>query len=133
MPLHNVVEQPLTVGEEQFVEGSAPGGRYAAIFEDDGDTGYFYALDLSHAEQPVQDALHIYNVVNIVNRDTLSTVTIGWSADSQKAALLINGNAHAVVDFSTKRGYCRTGFPPPSAESGWTGHDWDDAAVDLFA
>ncbi|HEY9132369.1 MAG TPA: DUF2251 domain-containing protein [Dyella sp.] len=133
MPLHNVVEHPLTVGGEQFIEGPAPGGRYAAIFEDDGDTGYLYALDLSRQEQPIQDALHIYNVVNIADRETMSTLTIGWSGDGLKAALLINGHPHAVIDFVAKHGYCRTGFPPPSIESGWIGHDWDDTAMDLFA
>ncbi|HEX7817664.1 DUF2251 domain-containing protein [Dyella sp.] len=132
MPLYHVVEQPLNVGNEQFIESPAPGGRYAVVFEDDGDTGYFYALDLSKGEQPIADALHIYNVVNIADRDQLSTVSIGWSADGTKSVLLINGHPHAVVDFSGKRGYCRTGFPPPSTESGWNGHDWSDSAIELF-
>lgn len=57
---------------------------------------------------------------------------LAWSADGLKAAVLINGWPHAVFDFEGRRGYCRTGFPPPNPN--WTGHDhaWDDRAVELF-
>ncbi|MBT2145443.1 DUF2251 domain-containing protein [Rhodanobacter sp. LX-100] len=47
--------------------------------------------------------------------------------------MLINGYVHAIFDFSATRGYCRTGFPPPSKSGGWHGHDWDDSAFKLFA
>jgi hypothetical protein len=46
--------------------------------------------------------------------------------------LTINGRAHAVFDFAAKRGYCRTGFPPPSKRWSAEGHAWDDAALRLF-
>jgi hypothetical protein len=132
MPVNVVAKQEITVGTDQFVEGAALGGPFVVVFEDDGDTGYFYALDRSQSGQPIQDAMHIYNVANVTDKHLPSIVELGWSSDNQKAVLLINGYAHAIFDFSAKRGYCRTGFPPPSASSGWQGHDWDDSASKLF-
>ena len=133
MPINVVAEQRICVGAEDFVDGTAPDGRFAVVFEDDGDTGYFYALDRSKSGQPIQDAMHIYNSANVTDKHVPSLIEIGWSPDSLKAVLLINDYPHAIFDFSAKRGYCRTGFPSPSEDGGWTGHEWDDSAFKLFA
>mgnify|MGYP003576496887 FL=1 len=125
-------KQGIRVGMPDQVHGDAPDGAYSAVFEDDGDTGYFYALDHAHGGQPIQNALHIYNVANVSDRHLPSEVEIGWSLDSAKVALLINGYPHAVFDFASKQGYCRTGFPPPSSHSGWKGHEWSDECLALF-
>jgi hypothetical protein len=135
MPIQNTAEHEFLVGQPTVVEGPAPEGPFVAVFEDDESTGYFYALDTSHQSQPIQDALQIYNVANISDRAKPSTVKIGWSLDSQKAVLLINGHPHAVFDFSAKQGYCRTGFPPSAPDGSWAsqGHEWREAAIELFA
>lgn len=132
MPAELVAEQSITVGQPIIVEGQAPNARYGAVFEDDGRTGYFYGLDFSRREQPIVDARHIYNVEQVTDRDIPSLVQIGFSADGLKAAFLINGYPHAVIDFAGKEAYCRTGFPPPSAE--WSARDatWGDEAIELF-
>lgn len=59
MPINVVAKRQITVGTEEFVEGAAPDGSFVVIFEDDGDTGYFYALDRSQSGQPIRDAMHI--------------------------------------------------------------------------
>ena len=118
-------------GSETFFDSASPAGRWAVVFEDDTDTGYFYALDRESADSLIQEALHIYNVRNVTDRHKESVATVTWSADGQKACLQINGYAHAVFDFDAKRGYCRTNFPPPGK---WITHDfkWDDAILALF-
>ena len=135
MPIQVTAEQEFVVGQATVVEGAAPEGPFVAVFEDDESTGYFYALDTSSSGQPIQDALQIYNVANVTDRAKPSTVKVGWSTDSQKVALLINGYPHAVFDFSSKQGYCRTGFPPPASDSAWgsQGHAWIETALELFA
>ena len=133
MPICVVAEQEINVGTAEFVDGTAPDCRYAVVFEDDGETGYLYALDRSLEEQPILDAMHIYNVANVSDRHLPSRVTIGWSPDNLKVVLLINKYPHAVYDFESKHGYCRTGFPPPSKDGGWSGHAWDDSVGRLFA
>jgi hypothetical protein len=128
-----VAEQEIRVGEPSVVEGASPTPPFVVVFEDDGDTGYLYALDISRADNPIVDALQIYNVAAVTDRHLPSTVQLVWSQDDKKAALLINRYPHAIFDFETHRGYCRTGFPPPS-KNGWTkhSHEWDDRAEELF-
>lgn len=135
MPITITAESELIVGTALVVEAQAPQEPFVALFEDDGDTGYFYALDTSAAGNPIQDALHIYNAANVTDRQRPSAIEIGWSQDSRKVVLLINGYPHAIFDFEAKRGYCRTGFPPAPDDSPWGlhGHAWSDAAVELFA
>lgn len=123
----------LIVGEFQVIESSAPEGPFAAVFEDDGETGYFYALDGSVDGNPIQDALHIYNVKEVPDGHIPSDVKIGWSEDSKKCVLLINGYPHGVFDYEAQNGYCRSGFPPPMSQD-WSisGHHWNDAVDDFF-
>lgn len=127
-----VAEETLTVGEAAVLQGPSPGGRFLVTFEDDGQTGYFFALDLLNPVKPICDALHIYNVEAVADRDQDSVFQIAWSQDGLKACLIINDDPHAVFDFEAKRGYCRTGFPPADPE--WTkfSHEWDDGVVELF-
>ena len=111
----------------------SPDGRHSAFFEDEGETGYFYALDLLRTPDMILDALHIYNVSNVVDRDRPSQVDIVWSEDGLKCALLINDYPHAVFDFSARRGYCRKNFPNfKNPEDGsWihADHSWSDEAI----
>ena len=130
-------EQEIRVGEPTVIGGRSPTPPFVVVFEDDGATGYFYAYDTSRTGNPIVDAMHIYNVADVTDKHLPSEVQIVWSPDGQKAALLINKYLHAIFDFSARRGYCRTGFPPPANEwpehgQGWDGHEWDDKAVDLF-
>ncbi|EIH4171129.1 DUF2251 domain-containing protein [Escherichia coli] len=123
----------LIVGEAMAIKSLAPDGMLAAVFEDDGNTGYFYALDESVEGNPVRDAVHIYNVEDISDAHIPSDVKIGWSEDCLKCVLLINGYPHGVFDFEGKNGYCRSGFPPPvNHECSVQGHSWDDYVDNFF-
>jgi len=92
-----------------------PGGRTAA---------------LPLAPSRAIDAVHKHNVANVTDRDRPSTLSIVWSADGCKCALLINGYPHAAFDFAAKRGYCRTNFPNET-EGSWSksDHSWSDDAI----
>ncbi len=127
-----VAEQVIRVGQAVVVEAPSPAGDFGVVFEDDGETGYLYGLDFACKDNPIADALHIYNVADVTDADRPSRLQLFWSEDGRKAAAVINGYTHAVFDFSTKRAYCRTGFPPPSGDWSAHPHTWDDAALDLF-
>jgi hypothetical protein len=135
MPIQIAAEEEFFVGISTVVEGAAPEGDYVAIFEDDGDSGYFYAVDPSMKANAIQDAVHIYNASNVTDLEKPSVVKIGWSTDSKKVVLLINGYPHAIFDFEAKRGFCRTGLPPPAKGSPWStsNHEWSEVALQLFA
>jgi hypothetical protein len=126
---HHVVGQPTTV------QAPAPTGHFSAVFTDDGETGYFFALDMTAADNKVQDGLHVYDVAAVAESDKVAHLHIGWSEDSRKVALLINGVPQAVFDFDAKRGYCQTGNPPPVADGAWPQetHAWSEETAKLFA
>lgn len=117
-----------------MIESPSPQKRFAAVFEDDGETGYFYAVDTQSDAGAIQDGLHIYDVADIADKTTPMVVSIAWSSDGQQAGLFIGRYPHAVFDFSQRKGHCRTGFPPVRSDSDWSqgGHEWDDQALRLF-
>jgi hypothetical protein len=89
-----MAEQTFRPGDRAFLASDSPRHQHAACFEDDGKTGYFYAVDQSRSENRVLDAMHIYDVKNVTDRDRPSTLSIVWAEDGLKCALLINGYAH---------------------------------------
>jgi len=116
-----------------FLDGPSPKTpHYHAVFEDNGETGYFYAYDLTNEEQPILDVLHVYNVESIADREKPSLFQIFWSADGLKAALFINNYPHAVFNLESQRGFCRTNFPPPNPAFTKHTHEWTDACLDWF-
>ncbi|NBB32084.1 DUF2251 domain-containing protein [Cellulophaga sp. BC115SP] len=124
-------EQTFTVGQETFVDSTVENNN-AVIFEDNEETGYFYAIDRNN-NLDILDALHIYNVSDVIDKDKPSIVRILWTEDLKKAFLSINNYYHAVFDFDNKAGYCRTGFP--SSNNKWTliseRHLTDDLIIEL--
>jgi hypothetical protein len=127
-----VAQENITIGKEITIFGESPGGRFSTVFEDDTETAYFYALDGEKVGNQICDAVHIYNVKNVADKDIPSKIEIVWSEDGLRSALLINDYPHAVFDFEEKRGYCRTNFPPSNKK--WTNfeHEWTDDALELF-
>lgn len=114
------------VGEPFVVESPAGTGPFFVVFEDDGQVGYFYGLDSRRSDQPILDALHIYDAAGVGDAAQASALQIVWTQDGNAAALLINGYAHAMFDFQTPRAMCASGFPPDSPYVAT--HEWDEAA-----
>jgi len=126
-------EQTFKPGDRTSFGSDSLTQPHSAFFEDDGETGYFYALDLTRSDNMIVDAVQIYNVANVSDRERASYITILWSADGMKCALLINDCPHAAFDFAAKRGCCRTNFPNlPHTPSGcWdsSDHRWSEEAI----
>ena len=125
-------QKEYTVGQKATLQCKSPTLPIVVAFEDDGETGYFLAVDISQKKHSVLDGLHIYNVKNITDKHLPSVLKIVWSKDGKKTLLLINDFAHAAFDFKQRRGYCRNNFPPPVKE--WTkySHEWDNTVMNLF-
>jgi hypothetical protein len=109
-------EQAYTAGDNTFVECTNEENNFAVVFEDDTDTGYFYALELEPGtgKQNILDAVHIYNLEEVPEQERKGTIRIIWSKDWLRCALIINNYCHAVFDFKNHGGYCRNEFPPPN-------------------
>jgi hypothetical protein len=109
--MHLGAEAKVTVGtSDTLLESTAAAGERSVIFEDDGTTGYFYAIRPG-AELEILDALHVYDVASIADRQIPVTVQIFWAENRAAAVLLINGHSHALYDFERSVGFCRNAFP----------------------
>jgi hypothetical protein len=124
-------DQVSRIGDKLVMQMDAPSGQVTVVFEDDGDTGYFYALTPNEGgELELLDALHVYNAEADL-RGADIRLEIEWSDDSQLAALRVNASMWALFDFSGETGWSRSNFPPPAGR--WRMADarppWDDALV----
>jgi hypothetical protein len=128
-------ERSFVKGEDNFVESFSPENKFGVVFEDDGETGYFYAVEKDAEGQGLRvlDALHIYEVDdedieanggdpvgpgdagNSVDGRKSSKLMLVWSTDWNKCALVIDGFCHAIYDFVAQGGYNINEFPPPNA------------------
>ena len=121
-------------GAAAVLQADAPGGGYAVVFEDDGETGYLYGLNLTGAgpaDNLIVDALHLYNVSAMDHRQRAYTIEIHWAADRNRAGLFIGEVCQAVFDFDENRAVCRTGFPPARGDFSCT-HEWDESLASGF-
>lgn len=113
LPLYRTAEiGNFTVGTPKVLESFFEHVPYGVVFEDDGDTGYFYAA----SQDGILDALHIYNVEDVSDKHIPNHVLILWDDACTIAALCINDYIHAVYDFVEQAGYCRNGFPEAQGE-----------------
>ena len=113
LPLYLTSEiKDFTVGTPEVLQSFFEYVPYGVVFEDDGDTGYFYAA----SKDGILDALHIYNVEDVSDKHIPNHVLILWDDACTLAALCINDYIHAVYDFVEQAGYCRNGFPETDGE-----------------
>lgn len=128
MGLLLIEQETLIVWQETVIWWNSPNWNYNVFFEDDTLTWYFYWLDNRIDENPIVDAMHIYNSKDVADWNMPSEIKIIWSDDNRFWILMINWYVHAFYDFLNKNWYCRTGFPPPSNKSDWSinWHDWDE-------
>jgi len=112
-------EEKILVGqppadETETVIGSFPSANkgLGAVFEDDGTTGYFYAVDQGGEDLEMLDALHVYDVADVADKMLPVTVQIFWNEEENAVALILNGQCHALYDFQRRAGFCRNAFPP---------------------
>jgi len=126
-------EQAFVPGEDTFIESFSAENNYGVVFEDDGETGYFYAVekDKDGPGLRVLDALHIYEADEFLaakeaiagasggappkeQTEKTSQLLIIWSRDWMKCALVVDGQCQAIYNFETQRGYNINEFPPPN-------------------
>lgn len=133
--LYSVLEDQLLIGQPYRTGAhSTEHEQLVVMFEDDGETGFFYAMDLDQQAQPVVDRLLVYRVTD-VKQDSLKEprrLQLCWSEDGYKAFLLINGYPHAVFDFKAFVGYNHTKLPEVEFGSMWTRKETNQELVDSW-
>ena len=122
------------IGAKFVLQLDAPSKRVSVVFEDDGDTGYFYALTPSASGQlELLDALHVYNAEESL-RGTDVLLELVWSKNGVRAGLRVNATLWALFDFEAHMGWSRSNFPPPAGRwrMGEARPDWSDDLVKLL-
>jgi hypothetical protein len=114
-------EAQWIAGEDLFMESFAPENSYGVVFEDDGESAYFYAVEKAQDELRILDALHIHETDEDSEPRPPAQLKIIWSRDWLKCALVIDAHVHALFDFEAHGGYNINEFPPPN--DFWTGGD----------
>lgn len=99
--------------------------NFSVIFEDDGETGYFYAIDMQQ-DPVIVDSVHIYNVSAVEERHIARKLQICWNKSGDFAILLINDYPHAAFDFVKLIGYNHSKFPPSNLTSLWSREEIGD-------
>ncbi|OBW94586.1 DUF2251 domain-containing protein [Gallibacterium salpingitidis] len=118
--LHLTLEDQLFISQpKQLGTHSSQHENLAVVFEDDGETGYFYAID-TQQEEAIVDCLHIYNAASVEQKETARQLQICWSEDGYFAILLINDYPHAAFDFKRLIAYNHNQFPQPAITSLWS-------------
>ncbi|TNH03832.1 DUF2251 domain-containing protein [Testudinibacter sp. TR-2022] len=124
------LEDQLIIGQAtQLGSPSTQHDYLSVMFEDDGETGYFYALDTRQTTMPIVDALHIYNTSAINEKEMARKLQICWSEDGCFALLLINDYPHAAFDFVKLIAYNHSKFPEPEFGSMWSRREITDELV----
>jgi len=117
-------------GGTVVMDGGSPHNSFAAVFEDDGETGYLYALDTSLGSNQIIDALHIYDVADVQGREGLWCACLYWSSDGLRVVLEIDGKPRAGFDFATFSAYSRTRLPASPGK--FTHYGWSDDFMGFF-
>lgn len=124
------LEDELILGnQKEFGSPSTTSENLAVIFEDDGDTGYLYALDMNQAEMPIVDALHIYNVDENSDKEKKHIVKICWDKEGMTALLLIDDIPLAAFNFARLVGYNNSQLPEPPFGSMWNHEKLDEETL----
>jgi len=128
----NMITKEVLPGTPTILESTCADSHHAVVFEDDGETGYFYALRVTRAESVILDAVHVYNVKDFADSGGYREVSIHWDTSGSRVGLRLAGQLFAAFDFEFQRGMCRSGFPPVSQWSE-SGHDWDARLAESLA
>jgi hypothetical protein len=96
-----ISDQPASLLETSFLTVALDSrGTRAAVFEDEGDTGYLYVYYFATAS--VQNHVHIYDnsdKLNITKQD----VDVLWSTDESKCGVRIWGLMRGIIDIRMKK------------------------------
>ncbi|MDG2955718.1 DUF2251 domain-containing protein [Bisgaard Taxon 10/6] len=127
--LHLVLEDKHLIGRaKRFGAHSVKHDHLVVMFEDDGETGYFYALN-TEEPQPVVDSLFVYGCHDIEGKHEPRTFQICWTEDGMQAFLLVNGYPHASFDFARLVGFNHSKYPEPDLGSMWSRDEINDDLV----
>jgi hypothetical protein len=111
-------EMRVRPGHHGTLESRSPTGAFMARFEDDGETGYVYAVDLGREHgSKIIEAIQIY-VAREDGEVGEILVELRWSGNGNRVALALDGELQVAFDFAAEVACALSAFPPP-ADDRW--------------
>jgi len=100
-PDYPISDQPASLLETRFLVAALDSnGKRAAVFEDDGETGYLYVYSVSAAV--VQAHAHVYDRSDAL-QIAKDSVDVLWSTDESKCGVRIWGQMRGIIDLRKRR------------------------------
>lgn len=88
---------------------------FGAIFEDDGQAGYFYLCSLNPKE--ILNHVEIYQAADLPFPIREEHIQIYWAEHGQRAALCIRSWPLAVLDIPTRKGWLLPELPEDASDT----------------
>jgi hypothetical protein len=80
-----ITVETFSVGHETFIESCPDTVDNAVIFEDNGETGYLYAIERNTGEElKILDAVNIYDVARVTDKEIPSEIKFFWTDDFER-------------------------------------------------
>ena len=96
-----IPDQPTSLLEPRFLVAALDSnGKRAAVFEDEGETGYLYVYSVGEAA--VQAHVHIYDCSDAL-QIAKDSVEVLWSTDESKCAVRIWGQLRGIIDLRMRK------------------------------
>lgn len=96
-----ISDQPTSLLETCFLVAALDShGERAAVFEDEGETGYLYVYSVGAAA--VQTHVHVYDRSDVL-QIAKDSVDVLWSTDESKCAVRIWGQLRGIIDLRMRR------------------------------
>jgi hypothetical protein len=96
-----ISDQPISLLETRFlVTALDSNGKRAAVFEDEGETGYLYIYSIATAA--VQTYVHVYDR-NDALQIAKDSVDVLWSTDESKCGVRIWGQMRGIIDLRMRK------------------------------
>jgi hypothetical protein len=100
-PEVQISDQPISLLETRFVVATLDShGARAAVFEDEGETGYLYVYSVAAAA--VQTHVHVYDRQEAL-QIAKDSVDVLWSTDESKCGVRIWGQMRGIIDIRMRR------------------------------
>ena len=96
-----ILDQPTSLLESRFLVAALDSnGKQAAVFEDEGETGYLYVYSVGRAA--VQAHVHVYDCSDAL-QIAKDNVDVLWSTDESKCAVRIWGQMRGIIDLRMRK------------------------------
>src|SRR5687768_4983642 len=97
--------EEIKPGEGCFIQSESAEHAFVVVFEDDNETGYFYAAEKdATGSLSILDMLFVYDAQQVSAKEKKAKLSILWLTNCRRFALIFINTAILFFNFKTKEG-----------------------------